>query len=120
MNAGSIDFGQVGDSPPIFAQAAGASIVYAAGQPIANGQGVLVKKESDIRALADLKGKRIALGKGTSAHNVTHHGAGKRRASSVSDITPVYLVACPRARRRSRAAASMLGRCGIRISPSAS
>jgi sulfonate transport system substrate-binding protein len=90
MNAGSIDFGQVGDSPPIFAQAAGANIVYAAGQPITNGQGVLVKKESDIRALADLKGKRIALGKGTSAHNVIIMAL-ENAGLQFGDITPVYL-----------------------------
>src|ERR1700728_3804928 len=59
MNAGSIDLGQVGDTPPIFAQAAGANIVYVAGQPITNGQGLLVKPNGPIRTLADLKGKRI-------------------------------------------------------------
>ena len=59
MNAGSVDFGQVGDSPPVFAQAAGANIVYVAGQPITNGQGILVRQDSEIRKLADLKGKRI-------------------------------------------------------------
>ena len=42
MNVGSVDYGAVGDSPPVFAQAAGAAIVYAAGQPITNGQGILV------------------------------------------------------------------------------
>src|SRR5690348_15924605 len=42
MNVGSVDFGSVGDSRPIFAQAAGANIVYAAGQPITNRQGILV------------------------------------------------------------------------------
>ena len=31
MNVGSVDYGAVGDSPPIFAQAASATIVYAAG-----------------------------------------------------------------------------------------
>ena len=43
MNVGSVDYGAVGDSPPVFAQAAGATIVYAAGQPITNGQGILVR-----------------------------------------------------------------------------
>jgi sulfonate transport system substrate-binding protein len=90
MNAGSIDFGAVGDSPPIFAQAAGAAIVYVAGQPITNGQGILVKQESEIRKLADLKGKRIALGKGTSAHNVTIMAL-ENAGLQFSDITPVYL-----------------------------
>jgi sulfonate transport system substrate-binding protein len=40
MNVGSVDVGQVGDAPPVFAQAAGAAIVYVAGQPITNGQGL--------------------------------------------------------------------------------
>src|SRR5262245_29298829 len=53
MNAGSIDFGQVGDTPPIFAQAGGANIVYVAGQPITNGQGILVRPGSGIRTIAD-------------------------------------------------------------------
>ena len=97
MNAGSIDFGQVGDSPPIFAQAAGANIVYVAGQPITNGQGILVKQDSDIRTLADLKGKRIALGKGISAHNVTIMAL-EKAGLQFGDITPVYLNP-PEARR---------------------
>ncbi|MFC0242555.1 sulfonate ABC transporter substrate-binding protein [Rhodopseudomonas telluris] len=90
MNVGSIHYGAVGDSPPIFAQAAGAAIVYAAGQPITNGQGILVPKDSPIRNLADLKGKRIGFTKGSSAHNVVLlvlQAAGL----SYDDITPVYL-----------------------------
>src|SRR3954449_9725769 len=70
MNVGSVDFGAVGDSPPVFAQAAGAAIVYAAGQPITNGQGILVPKDSPIRSIADLKGKRVGFTKGSSAHNI--------------------------------------------------
>src|SRR5438045_100704 len=46
MNVGSVDYGAVGDSPPVFAQAAGAAIVYAAGQPITNGQGILAPQDS--------------------------------------------------------------------------
>ncbi|HTO63246.1 MAG TPA: twin-arginine translocation signal domain-containing protein, partial [Bradyrhizobium sp.] len=51
MNAGSIDYGAVGDTPPVFAQAAGAAIVYAAGQPITTGQGILVPQDSVIRSI---------------------------------------------------------------------
>src|ERR1700738_2905575 len=69
MTAGSIDYGAVGDAPPIFAQSAGAAIVYAAGQPITNGQGILVQNNSPIRTIADLKGKRVGFTKGSSAHN---------------------------------------------------
>jgi sulfonate transport system substrate-binding protein len=90
MNVGSIDYGAVGDSPPIFAQAAGAAIVYAAGQPITNGQGILVPPNSSIRSIADLKGKRVGFTKGSSAHNVTVQTL-EKAGLTYADITPVYL-----------------------------
>lgn len=90
MNVGSIDYGAVGDSPPVFAQAAGAAIVYAAGQPITNGQGILVSKDSPIRSIADLKGKRIGFTKGSSAHNLVVQTL-EKAGLTYADITPVYL-----------------------------
>jgi sulfonate transport system substrate-binding protein len=90
MNVGSVDYGAVGDSPPVFAQAAGAAIVYAAGQPITNGQGILVPKDSSIRSIADLKGKRIGFTKGSSAHNVVVQTL-EKAGLTYADITPVYL-----------------------------
>src|SRR3984885_1479384 len=90
MNAGSVDFGQVGDTPPIFAQAGGAKIVYVAGQPITNGQGILVKPDGPIRTLTDLNGKRIGFTKGSSAHNVVLLAL-EKAGLRYSDITPVYL-----------------------------
>jgi sulfonate transport system substrate-binding protein len=90
MNVGSIDYGAVGDSPPVFAQAAGAAIVYAAGQPITNGQGILVPQNSAIRTIADLKGKRIGFTKGSSAHNVVVQTL-EKAGLTYNDITPVYL-----------------------------
>ncbi|RZN10818.1 sulfonate ABC transporter substrate-binding protein [Bradyrhizobium genosp. SA-3] len=90
MNVRSVDFGAVGDSPPVFAQAAGAAIVYAAAQPITNGQGILVPKDSSIRTIADLKGKRIGFTKGSSAHNIVVQTLEKADLT-YADITPVYL-----------------------------
>jgi len=90
MSTGSVDFGAVGDSPPIFAQAAGANIVYVAGSPITNGQGILVPANSPIRAIGDLRGKRIGFGKGTSAHNVLIATL-EKAGLTYADITPVYL-----------------------------
>jgi sulfonate transport system substrate-binding protein len=90
MNVGSVDYGAVGDSPPIFAQAAGAAIVYAASQPITNGQGLLVPKESTIRSIADLKGKRIGFTKGSSAHNIVIQTL-EKAGLTYADVTPVYL-----------------------------
>lgn len=90
MNVGSVDYGAVGDSPPVFAQAAGAAIVYAAGQPITNGQGILVPKDSPIRSIAELKGKRVGFTKGSSAHNIVVQAL-EKAGLTYADITPVYL-----------------------------
>jgi sulfonate transport system substrate-binding protein len=90
MNVGSVDYGAVGDSPPVFAQSAGANIVYAAGQPITNGQGILVQANSPIRTIADLKGKRIGFTKGSSAHNIVLQTL-EKAGLTYADITPVYL-----------------------------
>jgi sulfonate transport system substrate-binding protein len=90
MNAGSVDVGQVGDTPPIFAQAAGAAVVYVAGQPITNGQGILVPAGSNIQTLADLKGKRVGFTQGSSAHNITVIAL-EKAGLTYRDITPVYL-----------------------------
>jgi sulfonate transport system substrate-binding protein len=90
MSTGSVDLGAVGDTPPIFAQAANANIVYVAGSPITNGQGILVPANSGIRTIADLKGKRVGFTKGTSAHNVVIATL-EKEGLTYEDITPVYL-----------------------------
>src|SRR5437016_545529 len=90
MNVGSVDYGAVGDSPPVFAQAAGAAIVYAAGQPVTNGQGILVPQNSPIRSIADLKGKRVGFTKGSSAHNIIVQTL-EKAGLTYADVTPVYL-----------------------------
>ncbi|KRQ99453.1 sulfonate ABC transporter substrate-binding protein [Bradyrhizobium valentinum] len=90
MSTGSVDLGAVGDTPPIFAQAANANIVYIAGSPITNGQGILVPANSSIRTIADLKGKRVGFTKGSSAHNVVIATL-EKAGLTYEDITPVYL-----------------------------
>jgi sulfonate transport system substrate-binding protein len=90
MSTGSVDLGAVGDTPPIFAQAANANIVYVAGSPITNGQGILVPAHSNIRTITDLKGKRVGFTKGTSAHNVVIATL-EKAGLTYEDITPVYL-----------------------------
>ena len=91
INVGSIDFGYVGDAPPIFAQAGGAKIRYAAAVVSrGNNQAILVPQDSPIKTLADLKGKKIAFGKGSSAHNLLV-AALEKAGVAWSDITPVPL-----------------------------
>jgi len=67
LNVGAIDFGDVGEAPPIFAQAAGAPLVYAgATVPRPKLEAIIVPKDSPIKTIADLKGKRVAYNKGSN------------------------------------------------------
>jgi sulfonate transport system substrate-binding protein len=69
LNVGSIDFGTTGEAPPIFAQAAGAPIVYVGYEPPApQAEAILVAKDSPLKTVADLKGKNVALNKGSNVH----------------------------------------------------
>jgi sulfonate transport system substrate-binding protein len=91
LNAGSIDFGYTGDTPPIFAQAAGVDFVYVAAEPSpGDSNAVVVRDGAGIKTLADLRGKKIALTKGSSAQNVLVQVLTKAHVA-YSDITPVYL-----------------------------
>src|ERR1700723_897205 len=69
LNVGAVDFGIAGEAPPIFAQAAGADLVYVGNEPPAStGEAILVPKDSPIRTVAELKGKKVALNKGSNVH----------------------------------------------------
>jgi sulfonate transport system substrate-binding protein len=91
INVGSVDFGYVGDAPPIFAQAANAGIRYAAAVKQGGGtQAIIVRNGSPIHSLTDLKGKRIAFGKGSSGHNLLV-AALEKAGIAWSDIVPIPL-----------------------------
>ena len=67
--AGKIDFAITGNTPPIFGAASNAKVkVVSAYDGGGIGDQVLVHPDSPITTIADLKGKRIAVGKGSSAH----------------------------------------------------
>ncbi|MFN6570289.1 sulfonate ABC transporter substrate-binding protein [Dendronalium sp. ChiSLP03b] len=70
MNVGKIDLGSVGDTPPIFAQAAGANIVYVVGRSPATGKGsaIAVPPESPLKELKDIKGQKVNFQKGSASH----------------------------------------------------
>ena len=69
INVGSIDVGTVGESPPIFAQAAGADLVYIGNEPpAASAEALVVPKDSPVKSVAELKGKRVAVAKGSNAN----------------------------------------------------
>jgi sulfonate transport system substrate-binding protein len=92
LNAGSIEFGTTGAPPPIFAQAAGADLIYAAAAtPSPFELGLLVPQDSSIATVADLQGKKVAVAKGSSANAflvLALEAAGLRW----TDIEPVFLL----------------------------
>jgi sulfonate transport system substrate-binding protein len=91
INVGAIDFGNTGESPPIFAQAAGAPIRYVAYEPPApKGEAILIPKDSPLKSVADLKGKKIALNKGANVHYLLVKAL-EKAGVKYSDITPVFL-----------------------------
>ncbi len=72
LGAGAIDFGPTGDVPPLFAQAAGGNLLYAGTyRGSSAGSAILVHKDSPFQTVGDLKGKRVAFKRGSSAHNFT-------------------------------------------------
>jgi len=91
LNLGSIDFGYVGEVPPIFALAAGAPLVYTAYElPTPEAEGILVPKDSPIRTIADLKGKKVAFNKGSDVHWLVVKAL-EDAGLKYSDIQPAYL-----------------------------
>ena len=79
---GGYDFIGTGSTPPVTAQAKGHDVVYVAvsGPRYENGR-LVVRDESPIRDVADLAGKRIALGQPQGAHP-----AGVRPAALHMDV----------------------------------
>lgn len=92
LNAGSIDVSaDVADTVPVFAQAAGARITYFAQEAASpEAQAILVPKDSALRSVADLKGKRIAVTKGAGNHFLVL-AALKQAGLSFRSIMPAYL-----------------------------
>ncbi|MBK1787492.1 ABC transporter substrate-binding protein [Prauserella cavernicola] len=68
-SAGAVDIGRVGNTPPIFSAAANANIsVVSAAQRDVAGDALLVREDSPLREVGELRGKRVGVAKGSSAH----------------------------------------------------
>lgn len=91
LNVGAVDVGFVGEAPPIFAQAAGANFVYIGFDPAApEAEAIVVPKDSPIKTLADLKGKKIALNKGSNVHYLLVKAL-EKQGLKYTDVQAVYL-----------------------------
>ncbi|WP_321877935.1 sulfonate ABC transporter substrate-binding protein [Burkholderia cepacia] len=91
LNAGAIDVGTVGETPPIFAQAGGIDFVYIGNEPPApQGEAIVVLPDSPIRNVAQLRGKKVAFNKGSNVHYLLVKAL-EHAGLTYADIQPIYL-----------------------------
>jgi sulfonate transport system substrate-binding protein len=86
-----VDFGHTGDTPPIFAQAAGAQFLYIGYVPDSpKSEAILVQKDSLIKTVAELKGKKVGLNKGSNVQYMLARAL-ERAGLKYTDIELVFL-----------------------------
>jgi sulfonate transport system substrate-binding protein len=91
LNGGSLDIGHSGDAPLVFAQSAGIQFEYIGStSPSEESAGILVPKNSSLRQVSELKGKRVAFAKGSSSHYLLAKAL-MEAGLTFGDIKPVYL-----------------------------
>jgi sulfonate transport system substrate-binding protein len=92
LNVGNVDISaDVADTVPIFAQAAQARLTYFAQEaPSPSAQAIVVRKDSPLQQLSDLKGKKVAVTKAAGAHYLLI-AALQKAGLEFSDIQPAYL-----------------------------
>ncbi|WP_213941800.1 aliphatic sulfonate ABC transporter substrate-binding protein [Pseudomonas sp. dw_612] len=92
LNVGNVDISaDVADTVPIFAQAAQAKLTYFAEEaPSPSAQAIVVRKDSPLQQLADLKGKKVAVTKAAGSHYLLIAALNKA-GLKFSDIEPAYL-----------------------------
>ncbi|MER5542737.1 ABC transporter substrate-binding protein [Streptomyces sp. NPDC001118] len=91
VNAGAVDIGGVGNTPPVFAAGAGSKIsVVAAWHGTSKGDAILVPDSSKLTEANQLKGKSIAVAQGSSAHYQLVASL-KAAGLSLSDVQVKYL-----------------------------
>jgi sulfonate transport system substrate-binding protein len=92
LNVGNLDLSaDVADTVPIFAQAARAKIVYVAEEAASpTAQAILVPKGSTLGGIEALKGKKVAVTKGSGSHYLLLAALASKQLG-FKDITPAYL-----------------------------
>ena len=91
LNVGALDFAITGEAPPIFAQAADAPLVYIGNEPPApRGEAIIVPKDSAIHSVAELKGRSVALNKGSNVHFLLVKAL-QKAGLRYGDVKPVFL-----------------------------
>lgn len=93
LNAGAVDVGALGDAPYVFALGAGASlkvisITYVNGRYTT---ALIVRDDSTVKSVADLKGKRIVTGRGSIGHYLAIRALNEAGLKT-SDVSFIYLL----------------------------
>ena len=92
LAANAIDLGHASDGIGVFQQASGKGLAYlAAESPYPGGVGFLVPKDSPIRTVRDLRGKRVVTGRGYNTQYVLIKAL-QANGLRYEDIEPVYIV----------------------------
>lgn len=92
LNVGGIDFSaDVADTVPVFAQAAGAKLTYVAQEaPSPSAQAIVVRADSPVRTVADLKGRKVAVTKAAGSHYLLISLL-EKAGLKFKDVQPAYL-----------------------------
>ena len=92
LNIGVVDLSaDVADTVPVFAQAAGARLTYVAQEaPSPSAQAIVVRADSPLKSVAELKGKKIAVTKAAGVHYLLI-AALEKAGLKFTDISPAYL-----------------------------
>lgn len=92
LNLDNLDLSaDVADTVPVFAQAAGAELTFVAQEaPSPAAQAILVREDSPLRTVADLKGRKVGFAKAAGAHYLLI-AALEKAGLSFRDIVPAYL-----------------------------
>jgi sulfonate transport system substrate-binding protein len=91
MNAGAIDLGFTGAPPPIFAQSSGSRVAYLAAEPAGpHNEAIIVRADSPLKTIADLRGHTVAVTRGSGSHYLLV-AALEKAGLTASDVRPVFL-----------------------------
>jgi len=92
LNLDNLDFSaDVADTVPVFAQAAGAQLTFVAQEaPSPAAQAIVVRADSPLKSLGDLKGKKIGVAKGSGGHYLLLAALDKGGVS-LKDVEVAYL-----------------------------
>jgi sulfonate transport system substrate-binding protein len=91
VNANGLDIASTAESPPVFSQAAGASLIYLAALP-SSGKSIslLVPPNSPVKKVADLKGKKVAFQKASIGHYLLVKAL-EKEGLKLTDVQSVFL-----------------------------